>query len=69
MCATSILLYALLLVIGVQPWWSPQYLIPILGEPGHTCVELVAAVFQGQGGTWHASLHVGGRGSRALAAV
>jgi ABC-type iron transport system FetAB permease component len=32
MCASSILIYALLLVIGVKPWWSPQYLIPILGE-------------------------------------
>jgi hypothetical protein len=46
MCATSILLYALLLVIGVQPWWSPQYLIPILGEPGWAHIALIPAVVQ-----------------------
>jgi putative ABC transport system permease protein len=23
--------YGLALVIGVSPWWSPQYLIPVLG--------------------------------------
>lgn len=38
LCASSILLYALLLVIGVQPWWAPQYLIPILGETGTQAV-------------------------------
>lgn len=32
LCASSIMSYALLLIIGVKPWWSPQYLIPILGE-------------------------------------
>jgi len=29
-CATSMMGYALLFVIGVKPWWSAQYLIPIL---------------------------------------
>lgn len=47
LCASSILLYALLLVIGVQPWWAPQYLIPILGETlcdGHTgCAAQLSA--------------------------
>lgn len=31
-CASSIMAYALVLIIGVKPWWSAQYLIPILGE-------------------------------------
>jgi hypothetical protein len=33
-CASCTLGYALLLIIGVRPWWSAQYLIPILGESG-----------------------------------
>ena len=32
LCASSTLVYALLFIIGVRPWWSPQYSIPILGE-------------------------------------
>ena len=31
-CSASLIMaYALLVVMGVQPWWTPQYLIPILG--------------------------------------
>eukprot|EP00879_Flechtneria_rotunda_P028713 GHRR01030927.1.p1 GENE.GHRR01030927.1~~GHRR01030927.1.p1 ORF type:complete len:301 (+),score=63.82 GHRR01030927.1:256-1158(+) len=30
-CAASVMAYALVLVIGIEPWWSAQYLIPILG--------------------------------------
>jgi len=27
----TVTLYALLVIIGVKPWWSPQYAIPLLG--------------------------------------
>lgn len=29
--ATTVLMFAMVLVIGVEPWWSPRYIIPILG--------------------------------------
>ncbi|KAI8474099.1 MAG: hypothetical protein J3K34DRAFT_408830 [Monoraphidium minutum] len=29
--AAAVMAYATLVVMGVTPWWSPQYLIPILG--------------------------------------
>lgn len=52
MCATSILMYALLLVIGVQPWWSPQYLIPILGELGSSTAGDTVSGKKSLAGTW-----------------
>lgn len=30
-CAAATMAFALLAIIRVQPWWSPQYLIPISG--------------------------------------
>lgn len=27
----TVTLYALLVIVGVKPWWSPQYAIPLLG--------------------------------------
>ena len=30
-CAAIIMTYAVVVVMGVRPWWTPQYLIPILG--------------------------------------
>jgi putative ABC transport system permease protein len=29
--SSAIMAYALLVVMRVDPWWTPQYLIPILG--------------------------------------
>jgi hypothetical protein len=47
-CATSMMGYALLFVIGVKPWWSAQYLIPILVRAQHHCSITQLGVAEGK---------------------
>jgi putative ABC transport system permease protein len=57
--------YGLALVVGVSPWWSPQYLIPVLGMVlGNTISGIsvgLAAVME--------ELTTGGEGRQRLAVL
>jgi hypothetical protein len=68
-CASSTLVYALLFIIGVRPWWSPQYSIPILGEMSYLAAKgggvlRVRAGGRGVQKRVHVAMYERGAGSR-----
>lgn len=49
----TVTLYALLALVGVQPWWSPQYAIPLLGMIlGNTMTGIALGMDTFTGSVW-----------------
>jgi putative ABC transport system permease protein len=49
----TVTLYALLVIVGVKPWWSPQYAIPLLGMIlGNTMTGIALGMDTFTGAVW-----------------